>query len=84
MRCCSASTSTVVVNGARQEGSSNFLAYGAGLDLGGQHVFKNGFTMGAGVGAMYLAASSSTGASSSTIKFDGVLPRLLFTAGYSF
>lgn len=80
----SSSTTTQNVNGARTEGSTSFLAYGGGLDLGGQHVFKNGVTIGGGVGAMYLASSASSGASSTTIKFEGVLPRLLFTAGYSF
>ena len=78
------STTTMTANGTKTESSSSFFAYGAGLDLGGQHVLKNGITLGAGLGLMYLAASASGGASSSTIKFEGVLPRLLFTAGYSF
>lgn len=80
----SSSTTTLSLNGAKTESSASFLAYGGGVDLGGQHVFQNGFTIGGGVGLMYFASSASVGATSSTIRFDGVLPRFLFTAGYSF
>lgn len=81
----SSSKTSINYQGTKSEGSTTFFAYGGGLDLGGQHVFKNGFTIGGGAGIMYLASSaSSTGASSSTVKFEGVLPRFLFTAGYSF
>lgn len=60
--------------------------YGGALDLGGQHVTKGGFTIGAGAGVMYLTASNTGSANqtSSTIKISGVLPRFLFTIGYSF
>ncbi len=65
------------------EGS--FSAYGFAVDLGGQHVFDNGFTIGGGAGVMYLtAADTSSLQSSSTVKVSGVLPRFLFTIGYSF
>jgi hypothetical protein len=47
-------------------------------------VFDNGFTIGAGAGAMYLASKGSAPATSTTTKFEGVLPRILFTLGYSF
>lgn len=80
----SSSTTTRTSSTGRVEASTNFLAYGGGLDLGGQHVFKNGFTIGGGAGLMYLSSSASGTSSSSTIKFEGVLPRFLLTAGYSF
>jgi hypothetical protein len=78
------STTTRTSTTGKVEASTNFLAYGGGLDLGGQHVFKNGFTIGGGAGLMYLTSSASGTNSSSTIKFEGVLPRFLLTAGYSF
>ena len=77
-------TSKGAAAGASAESSSSITSYGAALDLGGQHVFQNGFTIGGGVGAMYLNASASDSASSSTFKVSGVLPRFLLTAGYSF
>lgn len=80
----SSATTTATINGTKNEASSNFVAYGGGLDLGGQHVFQNGVTIGGGFGLMYLAGGADKGASSSTVKFEGVLPRFLFTAGYSF
>ena len=66
--------------------SSGTDIYGVALDLGGQHITKGGFTIGGGVGVMYLTSSStaSAGQTSSTFKFSGVLPRLLLTVGYSF
>lgn len=70
--------------GQTAEASTSITSYGAALDLGGQHVTKGGFTIGGGVGAMYLTASSSSSQSSSTFKVSGVLPRILFTVGYSF
>jgi hypothetical protein len=74
------------VAGQTNEAKNSTLVYGAALDIGGQHVTKGGFTIGAGVGVMYLTASSSSSANqtSSTIKVSGVLPRFLFTVGYSF
>lgn len=64
--------------------------FGGGLDLGGQHVFRNGFTIGAGGGVMYLKQSAEATATNGTLtssgfaKFDGVFPRFLFTIGWSF
>lgn len=75
---------TVSGGAAGANASSSVLVYGALLDVGGQHVFKNGFTIGGGAGVMYLVASGTTGASSDTVKLEGVLPRFLFTVGYSF
>ena len=63
---------------------ASIFSYGAALDLGGQYVAKNGFTIGAGAGVMYLAANDTTTATSSSFKVSGVLPRILFTIGYSF
>jgi hypothetical protein len=62
---------------------SSISIYGGGVDLGGQHVFRNGFTIGGGGGLMYLTASEKT-TESSLFKVSGVLPRFLFTLGWSF
>ena len=78
----SSTTSTAGTTTANADGST--LVYGAILDVGGQHVAKNGFTIGGGVGLMYLVAANAPSATSSTVKFEGVLPRFLFTIGYSF
>ena len=60
-------------------------SYGAGLDVGAQHIFDSGFTIGGGFGFMYLNASTDSRLeSSSTVKFKGTIPRLLFTVGWSF
>jgi hypothetical protein len=73
------------LRGTRREVSTDFFAYGGGVDLGGQHVFKFGLVIGAGAGVMYLTQSAQTNsATSSTVKFEGVLPRFLFTLGYAF
>jgi hypothetical protein len=61
--------------------------YGVAFDLGGQHITKGGFTIGGGIGVMYLKLASTAAAgtqTSSTLKFEGVLPRFLLTIGYSF
>lgn len=55
-----------------------------GIDLGGQHVFDNGITLGGGGGLMRFVSSSDTKSDSSFSKFSGTLPRFLFTVGYSF
>lgn len=64
---------------------SGFSAYGAALDIGGQHVFPFGLTVGGGFGLMYLksSATAGVGGDSSSLKFEGVLPRFLFTVGWS-
>lgn len=79
----SASTS-VTLAGKTTESSASLLSYGGGVDLGGQHVFKSGFTIGGGAGVMYLKSSATAANTSTTVKFDGALPRFLFTIGYSF
>lgn len=64
---------------------ASFRAYGVGADLGGMHVFDFGLTIGGGFGLMWLRGSGGDGAAtSSTVKVEGVLPRFLFSIGYSF
>jgi hypothetical protein len=63
--------------------TDSFFSYGAALDVGGQHVFDSGFTIGGGAGLMYLVASNENSQTSGTVKFSGVLPRFLFTVGWS-
>jgi hypothetical protein len=59
-----------------------FSTYGVAFDLGGQYVWDSGVTLGAGGGLMYLKSSAIAG-ESSTIRFEGTVPRILFTLGYS-
>lgn len=61
---------------------TNITTYGVAVDLGGQYVSKGGFTIGGGVGFMYLKASANT-EGSTFFKLEGTLPRALFTVGYS-
>lgn len=69
-------------SGASESASST--AAHIGVDLGGQHVFDNGITLGGGFGVMNFVASGKTNSDSSTTSFKGTLPRFLFTVGYSF
>lgn len=72
-------------SGGGSSASGSATVYGGAIDLGGQHVARNGFTVGGGFGLMYVKASSKIdGSSEPSIKVEGVLPRLLFTMGYSF
>lgn len=82
----SSSTTKATAGGVSAESTGSFSAYGGAVDLGGQHVFQNGITIGGGFGLMYLTSSATASSTntSSTVKFDGVLPRFLLTAGYSF
>lgn len=72
---------------------------GFALDIGGQHVARNGFTIGGGVGLMWIEMIQSEILSPiSTVfiseapknkpvgglRIEGLTPRLLFTIGYSF
>jgi len=83
MHSSTQTTATLGKSTSTAEGSLS--AYGVAVDVGGQHVFKNGFTIGGGVGIMYLTASDTSSLqTSSTVKVSGVLPRFLFTVGYSF
>jgi hypothetical protein len=60
----------------------DFSTYGMAVDLGGQWVADSGFTIGGGGGLMYLR-SDATRNGNGVARFEGVLPRLLFTIGYS-
>lgn len=67
------------------EVSASTSVYGGAIDIGGQHVSRNGFTIGGGFGLMYLKVGSKLeGAEKPTVNVSGVLPRFLFTIGYSF
>jgi len=63
--------------------------YGLALDTGVQTIFDNGITVGAGVGVQYLQGAVGTsalevGPLESDAKVQrAVLPRLLFSVGYS-
>lgn len=77
-------SSSVKAETGTTSAESSISIYGGGLDLGGQHVFRNGFTIGAGAGVMYLTASETNAKDSTFFKVSGVLPRVLFTLGWSF
>lgn len=75
-------TTTNTWVGSASASSRDILVYGAALDIGGQHVTPQGWTVGAGVGVMILA--NDAGATAPNFRGSGVLPRFLFTVGYSF
>ena len=63
---------------------------GVAVDVGGQHVFDNGFTIGAGAGLMYthgvggaVSRPTSNSEDNQSYKQEFVFPRILFTLGYS-
>jgi hypothetical protein len=68
------------------DASGTLSYYGAGIDLGGQAMIGPGITIGAGFGLQYLKASTTgtAGATSATLKFEGVIPRFLSTIGFAF
>lgn len=76
------SSSECLEAGCSVEPEIDFTTYGVAVDLGGQVVFDNGITLGAGGGLMYLTSSGGS-EGGSLIKFQGTLPRILFTIGYS-
>jgi hypothetical protein len=62
-----------------------FNALGAALDIGVQKVTSSGFTLGGGVGVMYLDYQVPNDLRRLPIAFEPhVLPRLLLAAGYAF
>ena len=62
-----------------------FSALGAALDVGLQKVTRSGFTVGGGVGVMYLDYQVPNDNRRIPINIEPhVLPRLLLTAGWSF
>lgn len=78
-------TDTVTNSAGTTEASASSSLYGVALDIGGQHVWKNGFTIGGGGGLMWVKVKDDTkGTSEPSVKVSGTLPRFLFTIGYSF
>jgi len=64
---------------------SRFQANGAALDIGAQAIIEPGFTIGAGLGVMYLAYAVPDDLRRVPIGVEPhVFPRLLMTAGWSF
>ncbi len=68
--------------GCSADEDASISTYGVAMDVGGQAVLANGFTIGGGGGIMYLR-SSGEAEGSTGIRFAGTVPRLLFTIGYS-
>jgi hypothetical protein len=68
------------------DASGTLSYFGAGIDIGGQAMIGPGITLGAGFGLQYLKASTSgtAGATSATLKFEGIIPRFLSTIGFAF
>ena len=70
--------------------SSNFTNMGAAVDVGGQAIIGPGIVIGAGVGIQYTGNLGQTGSTdhfplaANAFAGGGVLPRLLFSVGYSF
>jgi hypothetical protein len=69
---------------------TSFYAFGGAVDLGVQAITTGGFTIGGGIGGMYLAYSPPAsvtppaGVSAPSIPQPHILPRLLVAAGWSF
>ena len=69
-----------------------FSTYGLAIDLGGQHVFDNGLTIGGGAGVRYFGRTATdfppihpeVHVASLFATKKGFSPRILFTLGYSF
>lgn len=64
--------------------------YGAAVDAGVQTIFANGITIGAGIGVQYVTGAVGNSSlevgpleSADTSVRNAVLPRLLFSVGYS-
>lgn len=55
----------------------------AGMEIGGQHVFDSGVTLGGGGGLIFVG-EKKTRIGPLLDPVSGVVPRLLFTVGYSF
>jgi hypothetical protein len=68
----------------------SFLGYGGAFDAGAQVITSSGLTVGGGLGAMYLAydppvsVTPPPGTQVPSLPKPHVLPRLLFSAGWSF
>lgn len=74
-----------LANDLRSADLVRFSALGAALDLGVQKMTSSGFTLGVGVGVMYLAYEMPNDVRRLPLGVEPhVLPRLLLTAGWSF
>lgn len=69
----------------------SFHAYGGAIDVGAQAITSSGFTIGGGLGVMYLAYTPPalvrglpSGLPRPELPEPHVLPRLLLAAGWSF
>jgi hypothetical protein len=68
--------------GCRVDPTLDTMTFGMAVDAGYQWMSETGLTLGGGVGAMYLRSDTST-RGAEALRFQGVLPRLLFSIGYS-
>jgi hypothetical protein len=64
--------------------SGTVHALGGAFDVGGQVIVDGGFTIGAGVGLMYLASLDGPGPEVRAVPTDKLTGRLLCTLGFSF
>ncbi|MEO7094983.1 MAG: hypothetical protein ABI175_17120 [Polyangiales bacterium] len=68
--------------------SLSFTNMGAAVDVGGQAIIGDGFTIGGGFGLQYTKTSVDLGSidkfAANALAGGGVRPRVLFTLGYSF
>lgn len=78
------------VNELYESSVESFHAYGGAIDVGLQAIVGPGFTVGGGIGVMYLAwnppasVKPPPGVAAPDYPEPHVLPRLLLTAGWSF
>ena len=66
---------------------TSFTSMGAAVDIGGQAIIGDGFTIGGGFGLQYTKTSTTFNdlpLTSAILAGGGVRPRFLFTIGYSF
>jgi hypothetical protein len=68
--------------------SLSFTNMGAAVDIGGQAIIGDGFTIGGGFGLQYTKTSVDLGSidkfAANALAGGGLRPRVLFTLGYSF
>ncbi|MDB4936877.1 MAG: hypothetical protein JWP87_3849 [Labilithrix sp.] len=74
-----------VANDLRSADVIEFSAMGAAIDIGAQTVTSSGFTIGGGIGVMYLSYDLPNDNRRLPLTIEPhVLPRLLLAAGWSF